>query len=125
MTEMIERVAEGIYWANAHCYAERRVVPWFELDENSEAKKKHRFMARQAIALMREPTEGMSLAGLVALGKEIYRLSPPLRKIEDGEILSNSEAAQRYMTIGAGMRCSSEVNEAFKAMIDAALGEKK
>jgi hypothetical protein len=76
------------------------------------------------VVVPKEPTYDMLERGLIGLVEQIVRLSgemPPLSaaQLEGREPIPAPEAAQRYMHIGATMRCGSEVEAAYRAMINA------
>lgn len=124
--EMVERVARVLALRHAYNLApsardgttpEQWAEAWWEnfCDD-----------ARAAIEAMREPTQEMTLAGLIGLVTEIERLHGPLpvltkAQIDGSEHLSPQDATRRYMHLGATMRCGPEIDEAFRSMIDAAL----
>jgi hypothetical protein len=77
--------------------------------------------ARAAIEAMRDPTEEMNVGGLIGLVTEIDRMNSPREPVVGGQELTDEQAANRYMNLGAIMRSSNEVEACWKAMIDAAL----
>lgn len=114
---MIEKMARAIYESNEFARGwdhPKTMALWHNLC---------RAEAIAALKAMREPSEAMTIDGLVALVTDIKHRQPELKPVFDGQILSDEEAAQRYMHLGAVCRCGSEVNAAFTAMIDAAIAE--
>ena len=57
----------------------------------------------------------MVVAGLVALVTEIQRIQGPLEPVEDGQVLTEEQAVQRYMKLGAMTRSGREVVKCLKA----------
>lgn len=70
------------------------------------------------VVVPREPTEAMTIDGLVGLVEHITQRFP-IPPAKDGEILSVQQAAERYMAIGSRMRDGREVNACYRAMIAA------
>jgi hypothetical protein len=110
--DMIERVARAMY--DASSAAACGVYDWFPNAYDTR-------MARAAIGAMRTPTPFMKMDGLLALVESIESRFPKIEPVADGQVLSESETARRYMTIGAVMRSSIELVAAWEAMIDAVL----
>ena len=111
MTGMVEIIARAIF--NADQEGLPKFVQRKPFDKWDEVEVKPRYMkfARAALTALREPTEGMSLAGLVAL----VECAP---KWTDDE-----EPYQRALKIGRTLHGSRDTDAAFCAMIDAALQE--
>lgn len=120
MNDMVERVTRAIEktrWAIAIEMANGAKISSAEGSRRS---------ARAAIEAMREPTETMRQAMLSALARDIHErwgVPPKLTEaqLRGDEPLSDGEAAQRYMHIGANMRCSSETDAVWRAGVDEAL----
>lgn len=103
MTDMVERVAKAIYEREGYVYCDDagmfQPVAWDKLDSDDcqVSRDGYRRMARAAIAAMREPTEEM----LEAFHRDAH-FEPEN---------------------GVQIKCTT-VDDAYRAMIDAALGGK-
>lgn len=117
---MIERVARAIYEADD---AWSEAFPWPNLAESPNRPNEYRRVARAAIEAMREPTDEMVTDGLIGLVTEIDRRQGPLAPVHEGQVLTDREAAMRYMSLGAISRNGHEIKAAWQAAIDAALSE--
>lgn len=81
--------------------------------------EKYRARLDGAKMMPREADMNMLIAGLDALVTEIKRQNGPRPQVDDGQVLTDDEAAQRYMALGSEVRSSHEVAEAYRAMHDA------
>ena len=65
-------------------------------------------------------TPEMRLAGLRALVEHVEANWPALEPVKDGDELTESQMARRYMRLGAAMRNSNETDAAYRAILAAA-----
>lgn len=113
----LEEIARAIY-------ADRNgsgCKPWGNLPHSHKAPYLRDALA--AVKAMREPTQGAVVDGLVAMVTSIQAQVGELEPVEDGQILTDEQAANRYMSIGALMRNGKEVRATYEAMIDSIIAE--
>ena len=116
---MIERLAISIYHAAFAQYGRPRdkFYPWTGIGEDQ--KDFCRQQARAAIEAMRKPTEGMMIAGLMALGEKLAIEQKWWRKPEQQRRFVEGEKVMPVMALA--MRSGDETNAVYGAMIDKAL----
>ena len=114
---MVEKMAKAIY--------ERRNGYGCKAWSHQPASHREPYLAdaRSAMQAQSTPTDAMIVDGLIALVKRIDEMQGPTLQVKDGQLLSDEEAARRYMNLGARIRSGSEVEACWRAMITKALSE--
>lgn len=112
MSEMLERAGRAVCIASG-----REPENWLNPHDRELCIR----IATAVVRALREPHTSTVINGLMALVEKISETSSPLEPVEDGQILTEEQAANRYMNIGAVMRNGREVEATWQAMIDSIL----